>query len=303
MFRTGEVKVCDLAGEEYPQLSERDFPIYGVSDPERPENNSLIYVRTGIDDSYAQVRESVFVTKEELDLPDLDASCIQIKTPMQKSAYGVLLERYKELLPHPGMEMVDGSYISKDAKIGKNVRIAPFCVIGSDVVIGDHCEIGAGTIIRDHVRIGSHVRIYEKCVIGADDMDVYRLEDDVCRDLPHLAGTMIEDGCLILAGAVIGAGDTRTTVIGASSVVGMLGDVGHNCVIGAHSSVGGKSSISGHCDLGEHVYIAPMAVTTNRIKVGDRAYLGIGAVAIQDMPEGEKQFGNPARRVLEMKKK
>ena len=74
-------------------------------------------------------------------------------------------------------------------------------------------------------------------------------------------------------------------------------------VIKEFSSEGGKSSISGHCDLGEHVYIAPMAVTTNRISVGDHAYLGIGAVAIKDVPEGEKQFGNPARKVLELKKK
>lgn len=87
-----------------------------------------------------------------------------------------------------------GSYISSDVKIGTDVEIAPFCVIGADVQIGDHCKIGAGTIIKDHVRIGSHVEIQEKCLIGVDDMDVYRLEDGVCRDLPHLAGTVIEDG-------------------------------------------------------------------------------------------------------------
>ena len=83
----------------------------------------------------------------------------------------------------------------------------------------------------------------------------------------------------------------------------MLCDLGHYCVIKEISSVGGKSSISGHCDLGEDVYIAPMAVPTNRISVGDHAYLGIGAVAIKDVPEGDKQFGNPARKVLELKKK
>ena len=44
-------------------------------------------------------------------------------------------------------------------------------------------------------------------------------------------------------------------------------------------------------------------MTTNRIQVGDHAYLGLGAVAIKDVPEDEKQFGNPARKVLEIKKK
>lgn len=303
MFKIGEIKASKLSGPEIPELIGRDFLIYGVSDPEAPESNSIIYVRTEIDESYRKIREAIIVTKEEVELPGLDASCVQIKAAMQKSMYGILLERLKEQLPKTELEPVNGSYLSKDIKLGKNVRIAPFCVIGSDVVIGDNCRIGAGTIIKDHVRIGDSVEIQEKCLVGVEDMDVYRLEDGICRDLPHLAGTVIEEGCLLLAGSVIAAGDSRTTVLGRSSVIGMLGDVGHNCIIGEYSSVGGKSSISGHCNIGEHVYIAPMSVTTNRMDIGDHAYLGIGAVAIKDVPEGEKQFGNPARKVLEMKKK
>ncbi len=302
MFKIGEIKAGALAGEEFPSLKGCDFFIYGVSDPEAPESNSIVYVRTTIDDGYKKVKETIFVTKEEVELPGMDESCVHIKAKMQKSMYGILLERLKGLLPGAKMELVNGSYISKDIKMGKNVRIAPFCMICQDVVIGDDCEIGTGTIIKAHVRIGNQVHIHEKCMIGVDDMDVYRLEDGVCRDLPHLAGTVIEDGCLLLAGSVIGAGDSRTTVLGKSSVVGMLGDVGHNCIIGEGSSVGGKSSISGHCDIGEKAYIAPMSVTTNRITVGEGAYLGIGAVAIKDVPDGEKQFGNPARKVLEIKK-
>ena len=261
MFKIGEIKMSELAGTAFPELAGREGLLYGVSDPEAPESNSMIYVRTEVADSYTKVRDSIFVTKEEVELPGLHESCVQLKASMQKSLYGVLLETYKKLLPKAELVQKNGSYISSDVKIGTDVEIAPFCV------------------------------------------DVYRLEDGVCRDLPHLAGTVIEDGCLLLAGSILAAGDSRTTVLGKSSVIGMLGDVGHNCVIKEFSSVGGKSSISGHCDLGEHVYIAPMAVTTNRISVGDHAYLGIGAVAIKDVPEGEKQFGNPARKVLELKKK
>ncbi len=301
MFKIGEVRACELAGEEFPELIGRKFEIYGVSDPEGPQSNSIIYARTDVSGDYAGVRESIFVTKTDVELPKLHESCVQIRAVMQKSMYGVLLTRFRALLPRPVLQQRDGSFVSEDLKLGANVSIAPFCVIGADVVIGDNCVIGAGTVIKDHVRIGNNVEIQEHCLIGVDDLDTYRLDDDVCRDLPHLAGTVIEDGCLLLAGAVLAAGDSRTTVLGRSSVIGLLGDVGHNCVVGAHSSIGGKSSISGHCDLGEHVYVAPMAVTTNRMRVGDRAYLGIGATAIRDIPTDEKQFGNPARKVLEKK--
>lgn len=138
MFKTGEVRACELAGAEIPELAGKEFSVYGVSDPEAPESNSMIYVRTDVDESYKNVREAIFVTKETVELPELHPSCVQLKASMQKSLYGVLLERYKKLLPVYESEMTGGSYISKGAKIGADVEIAPFCVIGADVEIGDH---------------------------------------------------------------------------------------------------------------------------------------------------------------------
>lgn len=296
MFKICEIKAGQLLD------SDHDFMIFGVSDPEAPENHTIIFVKGGLAETYKEVKESIFITREDMEL-SLDASCVQLKSRTPKNLYGELLEKLESLLPETEQRLVDGSYVSSDVKLGKNVKIGPFCVIGRDVVIGDDCQIGAGTIIKDHVRIGQNVRIKEKCLIGVEDADIYRPEDGACRTLPHLAGTVIEDGCLLLAGAVLAAGDTRTTVLGKGSMIGLVGDVGHNCLIGEGTLISGKASVSGHCQVGSSTYVAPMSVTTNRISVGDHAYLGIGAVAIKDVPEGEKQFGNPARRVLEMKKK
>ena len=64
MFKTGEVRSCELAGTEFPELAGKEFSVYGVSDPEAPESNSMIYVRTDVDESYKNVREAIFVTKE-----------------------------------------------------------------------------------------------------------------------------------------------------------------------------------------------------------------------------------------------
>lgn len=294
-------KVCEIRAGALLR-TDHDFMIYGVSDPEAPENNTVIFVKGSPAESCENVKDSIFITKEDMEL-SLDASCVHLKSSMPKNLYGELLERMASLMPKAEMRPEGGSYISSDVQMGNDVKIAPFCMIGKDVVIGDRCEIGAGTIIKDHVRIGNDVQIKEKCVIGAEDADIYRPESGACRTLPHLAGTVIEDGCLLLAGAVLAAGDTRTTILGRGSMIGLVGDVGHNCRIGEGTLISGKASVSGHCHVGNHTYVAPMSVTTNRITVGDHAYLGIGAVAIKDVPEGEKQFGNPARKVPEMKKK
>lgn len=316
MFKICEIRASELLGMDFNRKTredsgqhgisgleiQKDFLLYGVSDPEAPEDHSIIFVKGDLKETHTEVRDSIFITRQDRQL-SLDDSCLQLKSGMPKNLYGELLTCMQESLPDTEYDLVGGSYISRDAKIGQDVKIAPFCVIGRDVVIGNRCEIGAGTTIREHVRIGNDVIIKEHCVIGAEDADIYRPENGACRTLPHLAGTVIEDGCLLLAGAVLAAGDMRTTVLGRGSMIGMVGDVGHNCRIGEETLISGKASISGHCRIGDHTYVAPMSVTTNRIEVGSNAYLGIGAVAIRDVPEGEKQFGNPARKVLEMKKK
>ena len=46
MFKIGEIKMSELAGTAFPELAGREGLLYGVSDPEAPENNSMIYVRT-----------------------------------------------------------------------------------------------------------------------------------------------------------------------------------------------------------------------------------------------------------------
>ena len=68
MFKIGEIKMSELAGTAFPELAGREGLLYGVSDPEAPESNSMIYVRTEVADSYTKVRDSIFVTKEEVEL-------------------------------------------------------------------------------------------------------------------------------------------------------------------------------------------------------------------------------------------
>ena len=46
---------------------------------------------------------------------------------------------------------MQNSCIHPNAKIGKDVKIGPFCYIAENVEIGDGCEIGPNAIIYDYV--------------------------------------------------------------------------------------------------------------------------------------------------------
>ena len=175
MFKICEITIRDLL-EGFPEGRDLEGRIYGVSDPEAPEDHSIIFVKNDVSEDAEKVKECIFITKKDMEV-SLDPSSIQLKCSYPKNLYGELLERLKCLMPHVGQRMAAGCCFSEDLQIGENVQIGPFCVIGRDVVIGDNSRIGAGTVIGDHVRIGRDVQIREKCLIGVEDADIYRTED------------------------------------------------------------------------------------------------------------------------------
>ena len=103
-------KICEIPAKALFDTG-CDFPVYGVSDPEAPEDHTIIFVKGTLAESAVQVRNSIFIAGEELK-PALDASCILLKSSMPKNLYGELLERLVSLMPQPPAYVKDESYIS-----------------------------------------------------------------------------------------------------------------------------------------------------------------------------------------------
>ncbi|MDD3428416.1 MAG: DapH/DapD/GlmU-related protein [Oscillospiraceae bacterium] len=276
------------------------FQVFGVSDAQAPENDSLIFVKTEITSALiAGVKNCIFFAKENsgFDEGALNNSYV-VYCASPKECYANALLHIAAQTPKAQITPKDGRFISADAIIGTGTVIEPFCYIGANVHIGANCRIGTGTKIKDNVIIGDNVTLGENCLIGIDDADVYRPANGSCKTVPHCGGVKIEDGCLLLAGAMVAAGSTCTTVIEKNSMVGMYGMVGHNCNVGAGTLIGGFANLGGHCHIAPNAYIGPKACLSNRIQVGEKGYVSIGSVVLKDVDAETSVFGNPARKCL-----
>ena len=114
MFKVCEIRASALLQEDW--TGQEDFLLYGVSDPEAPEDHTLIFVKGALAESCGQVRNSIFITKEGLEL-SLAASSIQLQSSSPKNLYGELLERIVRMLPEADRQMVNGSCVSRDVKM------------------------------------------------------------------------------------------------------------------------------------------------------------------------------------------
>ena len=138
------------------------------------------------------------------------------------------------------------------------------------------------------------MEIQEKCLIGVDDMDVYRLEDGVCRDLPHLAGNVIEDGRLLAF-----LDPFWQLAIPELQFLEKLRDryagrCGTQLCDQGVQFCRSENQVFPVIVTWENMYICAYGSDHQPDQRGDHAYLRIGSRTIKDVPEGEKQFGNPA---------
>ena len=84
MFKICEIAIRDLL-EGFPEWKDMDGKIYGVSDPEFPEDHSIIFVKNTVAESAKQVKECIFVTGKEEELALQDAGIIFIRDEIANS--------------------------------------------------------------------------------------------------------------------------------------------------------------------------------------------------------------------------
>ena len=117
------------------------------------------------------------------------------------------------------------NFISKTARIGRNVKIWHFTYIGDRAEIGDGTRIGSLTHIDYDVKIGKGCKIEGMVYIPPLTVigdEVFIGPGVIFTNTPYpisdkRAGVIVEDKVIIGAGAVIGAG----VRIGCRSVIGM----------------------------------------------------------------------------------
>lgn len=117
------------------------------------------------------------------------------------------------------------NYVDKKAKIGRNVRIWHFAYVGPNTVIGNNVKIGSLAHVDYNVKIGNDCKIEGSAYIppltvignGVFIGPAATFTNDPYPMSPKMVGSVVEDGAVIGACAVIAPGVT----IGKNSVVGM----------------------------------------------------------------------------------
>ena len=226
-----------------------------------------------------ETKSSVVLVNEDVELTQ-SVSCTLIRVKNAYESVAKLLQLYASMMPQKtGVDPL--AFVSKSAKIGENVYIAPFAYIGDNVTIGDGSRIFPHVTIYDGCKIGKNVTIHAGSVIGADGFGFAPNQEGYDK-IPQIGIVVIEDNVEIGANTCVDRSTMGQTIIHKGVKLDNLIQVAHNCEIGENTVMSAQVGMAGSTKIGAWCMVGGQAGFSGHIKIADKTFVGAQAGVISN---------------------
>ncbi|MGL5262087.1 MAG: acyl-ACP--UDP-N-acetylglucosamine O-acyltransferase, partial [Bacteroides sp.] len=170
------------------------------------------------------------------------------------------------------------AYIHPEAKLGKNVEVAPFAFIDKDVIIGDNNKIMSNTSILEGSRIGNGNTIFPGAVIGAVPQDLkFKGEKSTAE---------IGDNNIIRENVTVNRGTAakEKTIVGSNNLLMEGVHVAHDAIIGNGCVIGNATKLAGEIIIDDNAIVSASVLMHQFCRVGGYVMIQGGSRFSQDIP-------------------
>jgi UDP-N-acetylglucosamine acyltransferase len=161
------------------------------------------------------------------------------------------------------------AFVEEGARLGRGVRIGPFCTVGAHVDLGDGCELVSHVVVAGRTTIGPRTKIFPFASIGHAPQDLrYRGEPTTL---------MIGADCIIREGVTMHPGTghgTMKTIVGDRCFFLAQSHVAHDCRVGSNVILTNNVMLAGHCKIGDFAIVGGGAGIHQFVRVGPHAFIG-----------------------------
>ena len=184
------------------------------------------------------------------------------------------------------------SIVDKNAKIGNNVEIGPYCVIGPNVKIADNNKLHSHVNITGNTTIGEGNTFYPFCSIGNDPQDLKFSGENT--ELTIGNGNKIREYVTMNPGT---AGGGKKTIVGNNCLFMVSSHVAHDCIVGDNVILANNVPLGGHAIIEAGVIIGGNSAVQQFTRIGRGAMIGGMCGVVRDVIPYGIALGN--RSVLQ----
>lgn len=182
------------------------------------------------------------------------------------------------------------SVVEEGARLGKGVRIGPFCHISADSIIGDRVELVSHVSVMGASTIGAGTKVYPMATLGAPP-----------QNTKHKGGRttlIVGENCTIREGVTMHVGTDSSrgeTSVGDNGNFLAYAHIAHDCVVGKNATFANGATLGGHCEIGDNVYIGGLTAVHQFVRIGDNAFIGGCSAVVGDIIPYAIAAGNRAK--------
>jgi UDP-N-acetylglucosamine acyltransferase len=181
----------------------------------------------------------------------------------------------------------NSSVIEKEAKIGRNVKVGPFCYVGSQVQISDGVELISNVHIEGNTKIGKETKIFPFASIGTQPQDLKYKGESSSLEIGE--NNTIREYVTINPGT---EGGGRKTIIGNNCLLMISSHIAHDCNIGNDVVIANNVPLGGHVTIEDSVVIGGNSAVQQFTRIGRLAMIGGMTGVLKDVIPFGLSFGN-----------
>jgi len=181
----------------------------------------------------------------------------------------------------------NSSIIEKDSKIGKNVKIGPFCYVGSQVELENDVELFSNVHIEGKTKIGSGTKIFPFASIGTQPQDLKFNNEK--NSLTIGTNNIIREHVTINPGT---EGGGSKTIIGNNCLFMISSHIAHDCIIGNSVIIANNVPLGGHVTIEDSVVIGGNSAVQQFTRIGRLAMIGGMTGVLKDVIPFGLSIGN-----------
>ncbi|WP_320128723.1 hypothetical protein [uncultured Sphaerochaeta sp.] len=286
--------------------SKYNFEVMGVSYIGNPKNGTVMFVKKKIASMLNNINgheDCLVFVEEGIEIDDkLRINNALITTAKPDWEYCKVAQVFSNSMHENNVfrkyRMSENLYyLGENVQIGENTQIEPGCFIGHDVVIGNDCIIHSGVRL-ENCEIGNRVVIRQNAVIGADAFTLVKDTYGNTVSIPSFGKVILKDNVEVGTLAAIYRGELSDTIIERFTKIDGGNFIGHDVKIGENCEITANCILGGFVVIMANTYIGIGSVVKNRIVVEENCFLCMGSVCTQNIRQGTKVFGNPAKRII-----
>lgn len=171
------------------------------------------------------------------------------------------------------------SHVDKNAEIGEDVEIGPFCVVGPHVTLGNGCQLDSNVVIVGHTTIGERNRFFPGSVIGGEPQDIGYSGSPTRVEIGD--DNLFREGVTVNRGADKEDGVTR---VGHRNFLMANAHVAHNCHVFSNVILCNGSLLGGHVHVHDFAIVSGNSVVHHFATLGTGCFISGGCRAPQDIP-------------------